>query len=42
MEIALFSQIYEDYLKKYIELKNGTPSYDTIQRVMGMISPDIL
>lgn len=42
VEIALFAQVYEDYLKKYIELKNGPPSHDTIQRVMGMISPDIL
>lgn len=42
VEIALFAQIYEGYLKKYIELKNGAPSHDTIQRVMGMVSPDIL
>lgn len=42
VEIALFAQVYEDYLKKYIELKNGVPSHDTIQRVMGMVSPDIL
>ena len=42
VEIALFAQVYEDYLKKYIELRNDPPSYDTIQRVMGMISPDIL
>lgn len=42
VEIALFAQVYEDYLKKYIGLKNGPPSHDTIQRVMGMVSPDIL
>lgn len=30
-EIALFAQVYEEYLKKYIELKNGPPSHDTIQ-----------
>jgi len=42
VEIALFAQMYQDYLRKYIELKNGPPSHDTIQRVMGMISPDIL
>lgn len=42
VEIALFAQVYEEYLKEYIELKNGPPSHDTIQRVMGMISPDIL
>jgi predicted transposase YbfD/YdcC len=42
VEIALFGQIYQNYLRKYIELKNGPPSHDTIRRVMGMISPDIL
>ena len=41
VEIALFAQVYEDYLKKYIELKNGPPSHDTVQRVMGMVSPGI-
>lgn len=42
VEIALFAEYYQDYLRKYIELKNGVPSHDTIRRVMGMISPDIL
>lgn len=42
IEIALFAENYQDYLRKYIELKNGLPSHDTIRRVMGMISPDIL
>lgn len=42
VEIALFANMYKDYLKKYIELKNGVPSHDTIQRVMGLISPDVL
>lgn len=42
VEIALFAENFQDYLKKYIELKNGVPSHDTIQRVMGMIAPDIL
>ena len=37
-----FAQYQEKYLRKYIELKNGIPSHDTIRRVMGMISPDIL
>lgn len=27
VEIALFAQVYEEYLKKYIELRNGPPSY---------------
>ena len=38
----LFAENYQDYLRKYIELKNGIPSHDTIRRVMGMISPEIL
>ncbi|EHO22310.1 hypothetical protein HMPREF0995_05510, partial [Lachnospiraceae bacterium 7_1_58FAA] len=42
VEMALFAENYQDYLRKYIELKNGIPSHDTIRRVMGMISPEIL
>ena len=42
VEMELFAQSHENYLKKYIELKNGIPSHDTIQRVMGLISPEIL
>ncbi len=42
MEIAQFAEVYEDYLKKYIRLENGVPSHDTIQRVMGMVSPEAL
>lgn len=42
VEMALFAENYQDYLRKYIELKNGSPSHDTIRRVMGMVSPEIL
>ena len=42
VEIALFAEDYQDYLQKYIELKNRPPSHDTTRRVMGMISPEIL
>ena len=42
VEIAMFAREYQDYLRKYIELKNGIPSHDTINRVMGLISPEIL
>lgn len=42
VEMALFAETYQDYLRKYIELKNGLPSHDTIRRVMGMISPESL
>lgn len=41
-EIADFALWNKDYLKQYIELKNGVPSHDTIQRVMGMIRPENL
>jgi len=42
VEIAAFAEMYQDYLRKYIELKNGSPSHDTICRVMGLISPEVL
>lgn len=42
VEISIFAKYHEEYLKKYIALENGIPSHDTIQRVMGLISPEIL
>ncbi len=42
VEISLFAHWNQDFLRKYIELKNGIPSHDTIQRVMAMISPDVI
>lgn len=33
VEMVLFAENYQDYLRKYIELKNGIPSHDTIRRV---------
>ena len=42
VEISLFADSYQDYWKRYIALENGVPSHDTIQRVMGLISPEIL
>ena len=42
VEIAAFAEMYQDYLRKYIELRNGPPSHDTICRVMGLISPEVL
>jgi hypothetical protein len=29
VEMALFAENYQDYLRKYIELKNGIPSHET-------------
>ena len=42
VEMALFAEHHQDYLKKYIELKNEISSHDTIRRVMEMISLEIL
>ena len=41
-EISIFAEYHKEYLKKYIALENGVPSHDTIQRVMGLVSPEIL
>lgn len=41
-EIEDFARYYEDYLRQYIELPNGIPSHDTIQRVMAMLDPEQL
>ena len=42
VEITMFADYYQDYFRKYIPLENGIPSHDTIGRVMGMISPEII
>ena len=42
VEMEYFAHYYEEYLKKYIELKNGVPSHDTLCRVFGMLSPEVL
>lgn len=42
VDIALFGECYQEYLRKYIALENGPPSHDTIQRVMGMIEPETI
>ena len=39
-DIETFAEEHEEFLREYIELENGVPSHDTIQRVMGMISPN--
>lgn len=41
-EIEDFAKGQEAYLRKYLELKNGIPSHDTIQRAMGMIRTEQL
>lgn len=42
VEIGIFAVYHEEYLRKYISLENGVPSQDTIQRVMAIVSPDIM
>ena len=42
MEMELFAKEYQDFLRNYIEPKNVIPSHNTINRVMGMISPEVL
>ena len=42
VEMEYFAHYHKAYLKKYIELKNGVPSHDTLCRVFGMLSPEVL
>jgi len=41
-EIEYFAEHNEKTLKKYLELPNGIPSHDTIQRVFSCINPEVL
>lgn len=40
-EIEEFGKLYLKALKRYLELPNGVPSHDTIQRVMATIEPEV-
>ena len=42
MQIYYFAMRKQGFLRKYLELPNGIPSHDTIQRVFAMVSPDFL
>ena len=42
VEIEIFGQEHEAFLRRYLELPNGIPSHDTIQRVFAMVSPEYL
>jgi len=42
IEIYCFAVKKEKWLRKYVELPNGIPSHDTIQRVIAMVSPEFL
>ena len=41
-EIESFAIKKEKWLKKYLELSNGIPSHDTIQRVISILNPHTL
>jgi len=42
IEIYYFGVANEKFLRRYLELPNGIPSHDTIQRVMGIVSPEYM
>lgn len=42
VEMAMFAEEHQEYLRKYIKLENGIPSHDTLCRVMGMINPEVM
>lgn len=41
-EIAMFATSKEQWLKKFLELPNGIPSHDTMQRVISLLNPETL
>lgn len=40
--IEIFGKEHESFLRRYLELPNGIPSHDTIERVFAMVSPEFL
>ena len=42
VEIETFGEEHEEFLRTYLELPNGMPSHDTIQRVFTMVSSEFL
>lgn len=42
VDMAMFAEVHQDYLRKYVGLENGVSSHDTINRVMGLVSPDVI
>ena len=41
-EIEEFGCGHEEWLKKYLQLPNGIPSHDTINRTLSLLNPDLL
>lgn len=42
VEMEVFGREHEDFLRNYLELPNGIPSHDTIQRVFAMVPSEFL
>lgn len=42
VEMEVFGREHEDFLRRYLELPNGIPSHDTIQRVFAIVPPEFL
>jgi hypothetical protein len=42
VSIEVFGKEHGKFLGRYLELANGIPSHDTIQRVFAMVSPEFL
>jgi predicted transposase YbfD/YdcC len=40
--MEIFAKEHEEFLGEYLELPNGIPSHDTIERVFAMVSPEFL
>jgi len=41
-EIELFGKLHKEWLKKYLQLPNGIPSHDTINRTLSLLNPHVL
>lgn len=41
-EIELFGKLHKEWLKKYLQLPNGIPSHDTINRLLSMLDSQTL
>ena len=42
VEMEVFGKEHEDFLRNYLELPNGIPSHDTIQRVFAIVPSEFL
>ena len=40
VDMALFAKAKEDFLRGFLQLKNGLPSHDTFSRVFRLLDPD--